>query len=566
MGLARTHAVALLGIDGALVEVEAHVGKGLPKFALVGLPDTALHEARDRVRAAIVNAGYVFPDTKLTVALSPATLPKAGSHFDLAIAAAIVAAGDHTDEPVLPAGDDPTEPDSEDSVAVVAPVEGAEAGRAAASATASSGAEDQVLTPDQVADTVFIGELGLDGRVRPVRGLLPLVLAATRAGRSRVVVPAANAAEAALVEGVEAIGVHHLRQLVAYLAGEDLGGDAPVRAVAAPAPPPTSAPGPDLADVRGQAQARFGLEVAAAGGHHLLLIGPPGAGKTMLATRLPSLLPELDLDRALEVTAVHSLAGTLDGSAQLIRRPPFVDPHHTATVASLIGGGSRLARPGAVSLAHGGVLFLDEAPEFRPAALEALRQPMEGGEVLIARAAGVARYPAAFQLVLAANPCPCGQAGTRAGCTCPPQSRARYLARLSGPVRDRIDISWQMQPVSRADLLAESGEPEASAPVAARVLAARDRQRARFGRPVTNAAVPAATLRRHHPPDLAGRSIVERAVGRGLLSARGADKVVRIAWTIADLRGMDRPGISECAVALTLRLGEPTDGFRSVPA
>ncbi len=442
----------------------------------------------------------------------------------------------------------------------------AEPGESSTSA-GSATTKSALLTPDQVADTVFIGELGLDGRVRPVRGLLPLVLAATRAGRTRVVVPAANAAEAALVDGVEAIGVHHLRQLVAYLAGEELGAEAPVRAVAAPAGPrSTPMPGPDLADVRGQAQARFGLEVAAAGGHHLLLIGPPGAGKTMLATRLPGLLPELDLARALEVTAVHSLAGTLDGSAQLIRQPPFVDPHHTATVASLIGGGSRLARPGAVSLAHGGVLFLDEAPEFRPAALEALRQPMEGGEVLIARAAGVARYPAAFQLVLAANPCPCGQAGTRAGCTCPPQSRARYLARLSGPVRDRIDISWQMQPVSRADLLAESGEPEASAPVAARVLEARDRQRARFGRAVTNAAVAAAHLRRHHPPDLAGRSIVERAVGRGLLSARGADKVVRIAWTVADLRGVGRPGISECAIALTLRLGEPTDGFRGVSA
>jgi magnesium chelatase family protein len=564
MGLARTHAVALLGIDGALVEVEAHVGTGLPKFALVGLPDTALSEARDRVRAAIVNAGYPFPDTKLTVALSPATLPKAGSHFDLAIAAAIVAAGDH--KAGAASERDPTGIEEESGDPGDTDPQGGQPVAEASPSAGSARSTTQLLTPEQVADTVFIGELGLDGRVRPVRGLLPLVLAATRAGRTRVMVPAANAAEAALVEGVEAIGVHHLRQLVAYLAGEDLGSDAPVRAVPAATRRPESAPGPDLADVRGQAQARFGLEVAAAGGHHLLLIGPPGAGKTMLATRLPGLLPELDLARALEVTAVHSLAGTLDGSAQLIRQPPFVDPHHTATVASLIGGGSRLARPGAVSLAHGGVLFLDEAPEFRPAALEALRQPMEGGEVLIARAAGVARYPAAFQLVLAANPCPCGQAGTRSGCTCPPQSRARYLARLSGPVRDRIDISWQMQPVSRADLLAELGEPEASAPVAARVLAARDRQRVRFGRSVTNAAVPAALLRRHHPPDLPGRSIVERAVGRGLLSARGADKVVRIAWTVADLRGLDRPGISECAIALTLRLGEATDGLRSVPA
>lgn len=570
MGLATTRAVALLGIDGAPVEIEAHVAQGLPKFTLVGLPDTALHEARDRVRAAIATAGFAFPDARLTVALSPANLPKSGAHFDLGIALAVLAA--IGDAGSLPAPDDvgpgrlpdlpPGGPAGHaDRSGDTPPAEGEATSAGAmpveiATSSLSGTAKAGGLRPGDVAGLVFLGELGLDGRVRPVRGLLALVLAAVRAGHRRIVVPAANLAEAALVDDVDVVGVHDLRQAVAYASGEDLDRPPPQRSVGARTSAEPADRGPDLADVRGQAQARYGLEVAAAGGHHLLLIGPPGAGKTMLASRLPGLLPDLDLDRALDVTAIHSLAGTLPDTVELIRRPPFVDPHHTATVAAVVGGGSRFARPGSVSLAHGGVLFLDEAPEFRPAALEALRQPMESGEVLIARAAGISRYPAAFQLVLAANPCPCGQAGSRSGCTCPPQARARYLSRLSGPVRDRIDISWQMAPVSRTDLLDEGPDPEPSATVAARVLAARERQAARLGPGVTNAQVPGPRLRRHHPPDASGVRIIERAVARGLLSARGADKVARIAWTVADLAGRDRPTSSDCAVALSLRLGD----------
>lgn len=377
MSYAKVLCVGLVGVAGHVVEVEADLAPGLPGVVISGLPDTALHEARDRVRAAIVNSGQKWPNRRITLNLLPATLPKYGSAFDLAIAVAVL--GGSGELPLLP-----------------------------------------------LERTVILGELGLDGTVRPVRGALPMVAAAASAGFDRVVVPAGNAAEAAVIPGLQVRAVDTLHRLVAF-----------VRDGTPLLPPPASAPadegvGPDLAEVAGQQLGRRALEVAAAGGHHLALVGPPGAGKTMLAERLPSILPELDDAAALEVTALHSIAGLLPPGGQLLRRPPFQAPHHTATVPSLVGGGSGLARPGAVSLAHRGVLFLDEAPEFNKGALEALRQPLESGRVRVARTRGSTEYPARAQLVLAANPCPCAKPSGDADCKCTPLARRRYLGRLWG--------------------------------------------------------------------------------------------------------------------------------------
>lgn len=350
--------VGLVGVTGHLVEVEADLSAGLPAVVISGLPDTALHEARDRVRAAVVNSGQRWPNRRITLNLLPATLPKFGSAFDLAIAAALL--GGSGELPLLP-------------------LEG----------------------------VVVLGELGLDGTVRPVRGALPMVAAAAQAGVTRVIVPVGNAVEAAVIPGVRVRAVDTLHRLVAFVRD-----GTPLIEPPADIPEP-QAGGPDLADVAGQQLGRRALEVAAAGGHHVALLGPPGAGKTMLAERLPSILPELDDDAALEVTALHSVAGLLPPGGRLLRRPPFQAPHHTATVPSLVGGGSGLARPGAVSLAHRGVLFLDEAPEFSKGALEALRQPLEHGRIQLSRSGGGTVYPARTQLVLAANPCPCAKPGRR---------------------------------------------------------------------------------------------------------------------------------------------------------
>ena len=407
MALAKAYAVGLVGLDGHVVEVEADLASGLPGLSVIGLPDAALAEARDRVRAAVVNSGQAWPQRRITLALSPAWLPKRGSAFDLALAAAVLAA----------AG---------------------------------------VVPREALHGRVLLGELGLDGSVRALLGVLPAVLTAARAGIERVVVPADNLPEASLLPGVEAVGVATLRELVALLRGE------PVEPAVAPppAPVPDGAADPgrrraDLVDVAGQACGRLAVEVAAAGGHHLLLLGPPGSGKTMLAERLPGVLPPLGLEEALEVTAVHSVAGLLPPGQPLLTRPPFQDPHHSATVASIVGGGSGVARPGAASLAHRGLLFLDEAPEFATGVLDALRQPLESGRLSIRRVGGTAVYPARFLLALAANPCPCGQ--REQDCSCAPQARRRYLARLSGPLLDRIDMHVQVPRVTRAELLAEGG-------------------------------------------------------------------------------------------------------------
>lgn len=503
MALGRTQAVGLVGLTGHVVEVEAHLASALPAFVLVGLPDASLAEARDRVRAAVGSTGLTWPNRRVTVNLSPAALPKSGPAFDLAVAVAVLAA----------AG---------------------------------------LLDPARAASAVHLGELGLDGRLRPVRGMLPAVAAAVAAGRCDVVVPAADAAEAALVPGARVVGCRTLAEVVHRHGGAvHVPEVAEVRAVR---PRGTGRPAAgDLADVRGQHEARRAVEVAAAGAHHLLLVGPPGAGKTMLASRLPGLLPDLSEPEAVEVTAVHSVAGTFDPSGGLLRRPPFEDPHHTATPASIVGGGSGTPRPGAASRAHRGVLFMDEAPEFPAAVLQTLRQPLEHGELVIHRTGGAARYPARFQLVLAANPCPCGRAvGSGLACTCTSLERRRYFGRLSGPLLDRVDVQVEVPPVGRA-ALAEQGE--ASAAVAARVAAARAAQRERWaGSPWrVNAEVPGRVLRERLRPDPRLLVAVDRAVDEGRLTLRGADRVLRLAWTVADTHGRSAPSRDDVGTAMSLR-------------
>jgi magnesium chelatase family protein len=500
---ARAWSVALVGVEGTMVEVEAAISSGLPKTIMVGLPDAALYEARDRCRAAMASARFGWPSDPVTINLSPATLPKAGSHYDLAIAAAVAAAGRRFD-------------------------------------------------PAALEGTALFGELGLDGRVRTVRGLLPALLAVARRGFGRVIVPAGQLREAALVEGLGIAGAADLADLFDILRGGP-------GAVAPPPSAPADDAGPplDLADVVGQVEGKWALEVAAAGRHHLFLHGPPGVGKTLLAERLPGLLPDLEPSEALEVSAVHSIAGlNLDGG--LVRRPPYADPHHSASVASLVGGGARIALPGAVSRAHRGVLFLDEAPEFSPRVMEALRVPLESGRIVLGRAVATATYPASFQLILAANPCPCGQAGVPDGnCRCAPMAVRRYATRISGPILDRIDIHQQLRQV-RAALLGGNHPPgEGSGVVAERVLAARDRQRQRLAPSGwrTNGEVPGPALRKRLPlPD--GSELLDAAVARGRLSARGVDKVLRLAWTIADLAGDSRPTRQQLHTALAMRRGE----------
>lgn len=507
MAVARTRAIALLGLTGVVVEIEVDLSSGLPAFVLIGLPDAALSQARDRVRAAIGNSGTEFPGQRVTVNLSPAALPKQGAVFDLGVALAVLAA---------------------------------------------AGA----VRPEAIEGVIHLGELGLDGRLRPTAGILPAVVAARRSGHDTVMVPTANADEAGLVDGVRVIPVASLREaLIRHGAEIDPEPVDPVRSE--PTVESAAEAETDLADVVGSTDAVEAIVVAAAGGHHTLLLGPPGAGKTMLAARLPGVLPELDASAALDVASVRSLAGIPIGD-ELNTRPPFESPHHTATAAALVGGGSTTIRPGAAARASHGVLFLDEAPEFRPSVLDALRQPLESGVITIHRASAVATFPGRFQLVLAANPCPCGQFGAPdSACTCPPQARRRYLGRLSGPLLDRIDIQLRVPRVTAAQVrMAGELTTVSSATARARVLAARAiaAERWRGTGWNVNAHVPGPRLRAPGMRLAAGATaIIDRALERGAITMRGYDRVLRVAWTLSDLAGRGAPDADDVGHALSLR-------------
>ncbi|MBV9718626.1 MAG: YifB family Mg chelatase-like AAA ATPase [Candidatus Eremiobacteraeota bacterium] len=485
--LSVAFSAAMLGIEGYVVRVEADSAAGTPGFAIIGLPDRALGEARERVRAAIINSGFAYPPGRLLVNLSPADVRKAGPAFDLAIALALM------------------------------------------------GIEEQ-FERAALCEFIALGELALDGKLQPVSGILPMVLGARNAGFTKLMVPASNADEAALVGDIELYAVESLQSAVAVLSGS--GAKWRRRTVT----PAIDCDGEfvhgDLADVRGHLAAKRALEVAAAGGHNLLMVGPPGCGKTMLARRLPSILPPMSLKEALDVTKIYSVAGFLVARAGIVRARPFRFPHHTISQTALVGGGA-LAKPGEISLAHHGVLFLDELPEFTRSAIEVMRQPLEEGTVTIARAAGTFTYPARFQLVASMNPCPCGYRGARsAECRCDDATVAKYVGKLSGPLLDRIDLQIEIGRVPFDDMVRCDGA-ERSAQIRKRVLTARERQHARFAGtgPSCNAEIPGNAMRRYCALDAPALQLLAHASARRQFSARALDRIARVARTIADLSG-----------------------------